>query len=302
MRRGTLLLLLLVVAAGYACWSDMRPAVADLVNRRAETVLGKITGSVEARAAVLLDSETGEVLYAQNADTPYPVASMSKMMTEYLLLEAIREKRVAWDDEVPVSANAAGAGGARVQLEPGRAYPLRDLYEAMAVGSANNAAVAIGEYLAGSTSAFARQMNKKAAELGLASSSFVNATGLDYDYGQNEMSARDVGMLAHYLLRDFPEIVELTAEPFVQLSFGERVDNTNLMVRTDHDEMNVPGLDGLKTGFTDKAGYCFTGTARQGDKRLISVVMGAANEVVRFTETKKLLERGFDIAYSAEKR
>lgn len=301
MRRGNLLLLLVALVAGIVCFRDTISVEADL---RLNQVLGNLQvldANVDARAAILIDSQTGAVLYAQDADTAYPVASMSKMMTEYLLLEAIQEQRVTWEDEVPVSVNAASAEGARVILEPGRSYPLKDLYEAMAVGSANNASVAIGEYLAGSTSAFAEQMNLKAAELGLTASSFVNATGLDYDYGQNKMTARDVGMLAYYLIRDFPEIVELTAQPSVRLTTGERVKNTNLMVQADDHSMSVLGLDGLKTGFTDQAGYCFTGTAKQGDKRLISVVMGAENEAIRFTETKKLLERGFDLESDRKK-
>lgn len=301
MRRGNLLLLLVALVVGIAFFRDTISAEADL---RLNQVLGNLRvldANVDARAAVLIDSQTGEVLYAQDADTAYPVASMSKMMTEYLLLEAIREQRVTWEDEVPVSVNAASAEGARVSLEPGRSYPLKDLYEAMAVGSANNAAVAIGEYLAGSTPAFAEQMNLKATELDLTASSFVNATGLDYDYGQNKMTARDVGMLAYYLIRDFPEIVDLTAQPSVRLTTGERVKNTNLMVQADDHSMRVLGLDGLKTGFTDQAGYCFTGTAKQGDKRLISVVMGAENEAIRFTETKKLLERGFDLESDRKK-
>jgi len=296
MKRGTLLLLLLAFVVGFAFFRDETPVEADLASGQllVKTENNKI--SLEARAAILLDGQTGEVLYAQNADTPYPAASMSKMMTEYLLLEAIKEQRVDWTDEIPISKNAATAEGAKVNLIEGRTYPLRDLYEAMAVGSANNAAVAIGEYLSGSTSAFAEQMNLKAAELHLGSSQFVNATGLAYDYGQNEMTARDVGMLAYHLINDFPDIVSLTAEPYVQLSSTkERVPNTNLMLQANNKQMRVMGLDGLKTGFTDDAGYCFTGTAKRGDKRLISVVMGTENEAARFTETKKLMEMGFDL-------
>lgn len=296
MKRGTLLLLMLASVIGFAFFRNEIPVEADLASGQLLVKTENNLEGLDARAAILLDSQTGDVLYTQNADTPYPVASMSKMMTEYLLLEAIKEKRVDWTDEIPVSKNAATAEGAKVNLIEGRTYPLRDLYEAMAVGSANNAAVAIGEYLSGSTGAFAEQMNLKAAELQLGSSRFVNATGLAYDYGQNEMTARDVGMLAYHLINDFPDIVSLTAEPYVKLSSTkERVPNTNLMLQADNKQMRVLGLDGLKTGFTDDAGYCFTGTAKRGDKRLISVVMGTENEASRFTETKKLMEMGFDL-------
>ncbi|WP_235615595.1 D-alanyl-D-alanine carboxypeptidase family protein [Brevibacillus reuszeri] len=294
MNRGTLLLLLMFAVIGYAFFHNEISAWADLENEPQVEITENNHVDLDARAAILLDSRTGEVLYTKNADTLYPVASMSKMMTEYLLLEAIKEQRADWTDMIPISKNAATTEGSRVNLVEGERYPLKDLYEAMAVGSANNAAVAIGEYLAGSTSAFAEQMNLKAVELNLRSSQFVNATGLAYDYGQNEMTARDVGMLAYRLINDFPDIVRVTSEPNVKLSSTkERVSNTNLMLHANDEAMQVAGLDGLKTGFTDGAGYCFTGTAQRGNKRLISVVMGTKDEAARFTETKKLLEMGF---------
>ncbi|WP_429842462.1 D-alanyl-D-alanine carboxypeptidase family protein [Brevibacillus sp. FIR094] len=278
MRKTTWAVLMLTIFVGLTLLRDSDSVDADWKFQGPITLTEKTYEKVDAQAAILLDSQTGEIMYAQNADTPYPVASMSIMMTEYMLLEAIKEERVDWDDKIVVSENAAAAGGARVHLVAGEAYPIKDLYKAFAIDSANNAAVAIGEYLAGSTSAFAEQMNLKAAELNLRSSSFVNATGLDTGYGRNEMTARDVGMLAYHLLNDFPDIVKWTGE----LSNGE---NTN---------WSVAGLDGLKTGYTNAAGYSFTATAKQGDKRLISVVMGAEEDATRFTETKKLMERGFD--------
>lgn len=295
MRKTTWAVLMLTIFVGLMLLRDSDSVEADWRFQGPITLTEKTYEKVDAQAAILLDSQTGEIMYAQNADTPYPVASMSKMMTEYMLLEAIKEERVDWDDEIVVSENAAATGGSRVHLVAGEAYPIKDLYEAMAIGSANNAAVAIGEYLAGSTSAFAEQMNLKAAELNLKSSSFVNATGLDTENGQNEMTARDVGMLAYHLLNDFPDIVKLTVEPSVELtSTKENVANTNLMLDGENADWSVAGLDGLKTGYTNAAGYCFTATAKRGDKRLISVVMGAEEDATRFTETKKLLERGFD--------
>lgn len=290
-KKGRRLLLLVLIAGIAGMWTWIQ------AGEEKESFLGGLDRAffkLDARAAVLVDADTGDVLYDQDGDTPYPVASMSKMMTEYILLEAIREKRVTWEDSVEVSENAATAEGARVSLRAGEVYPLRDLYEAMAVGSANNAAVAIGEYLAGSTTNFAELMNQKAQELGLKSSQFVNATGLVYSYGQNQMTAKDVGHLAYRLVNDFPEIVELTSDPQVQLiSTGEKVTNTNLMLLSQNESLRVSGMDGLKTGFTDEAGYCFTGTAKREGRRLISVVMGTDTEVGRFTETKKLLEKGF---------
>ncbi|NTU31360.1 D-alanyl-D-alanine carboxypeptidase [Brevibacillus sp. HB1.1] len=284
MRKTTWAFLMLTIFVGLTLLRDSDAVEADWKFQGPITLTEKTYEKVDAQAAILLDSQTGEIMYAQNADTPYPVASMSKMMTEYMLLEAIKEERVDWDDEIVVSENAAATGGARVHLVAGEAYPIKDLYEAMAIGSANNAAVAIGEYLAGSTTAFAEQMNLKAAELNLRSSSFVNATGLDTGNGQNEMTARDVGMLAYHLLNDFPDIVKWTVEPT----------HTNLMLDGANADWSIAGLDGLKTGDTNAAGYSFTATAKRGDKRLISVVMGAEEGATRFTETKKLMERGFD--------
>ncbi|MFC8684644.1 D-alanyl-D-alanine carboxypeptidase family protein [Brevibacillus porteri] len=283
MRKITWALLMLTILVGLTLLRDSDAVEADWKFQVPITLSEKTYEKVDAQAAVLLDSQTGEIMYAQNADTPYPVASMSKMMTEYMLLEAIKEERVDWDDKIVVSENAAATGGARVHLVAGDAYPIKDLYEALAIGSANNAAVAIGEYLAGSTSAFAEQMNLKAAELNLRSSSFVNATGLDTGNGQNEMTARDVGMLAYHLLNDFPDLVKWTVE----------LSNTNLLDGKNAD-WSVEGLDGLRTGDTNAAGYSFTATAKRGDKRLISVVMGAEEDATRFIETKKLMERGFD--------
>ncbi|QDS37127.1 D-alanyl-D-alanine carboxypeptidase family protein [Brevibacillus brevis] len=281
MRKTTWAVLMLTIFVGLTLLRDSDAVEADWKFQGPITLTEKTYEKVDAQAAILLDSQTGEIMYAQNADTPYPIASMSKMMTEYMLLEAIKEERVDWDDEIVVSENAAATGGARVHLVTGEAYPIKDLYEALAIDSANNAAVAIGEYLAGSTSAFAEQMNLKAAELNLRSSSFVNATGLDTGYGRNEMTARDVGMLAYHLLNDFPDIVKWTV-------------NKNLMLDAGNADWSFAGLDGLKTGDTNAAGYSFTATAKRGDKRLISVVMGAEEDATRFTETKKLMERGFD--------
>ncbi|MED1916596.1 D-alanyl-D-alanine carboxypeptidase family protein [Brevibacillus sp. DP1.3A] len=285
MRKTTWAVLMLTIFVGLTLLRDSDSVEADWKFQGPITLTEKTYEKVDAQAAILLDSQTGEIMYEQNADTPYPVASMSKMMTEYMLLEAIKEERVDWDDQIVVSENAAATGGSRVHLVAGEAYPIKDLYEAMAIGSANNAAVAIGEYLAGSTSAFAEQMNLKAAELNLRSSSFVNATGLDTGYGQNEMTTRDVGMLAYHLLNDFPDVVKWT---------GELSNTNNLKLDGENADWSIAGLDGLKTGYTNAAGYYFTATAKRGDKRLISVVMGAEGDATRFTETKKLMERGFD--------
>jgi len=252
--------------------------------------------TIEAQAALLIDAKTGEVLFEKNADAPLPAASMSKMMTEYLVLEQLHEGKISWNDEVPVTDHAAGVEGARIDLRTGDRVTVRDLYTAMLIPSANNAAVALAEYIAGDEGHFADEMNQKGVELGLMGSYFINATGLTEGDQATQMTAKDLGKLATALLKDFPEVLKTTSLPEYTLKFSsERVLSTNHMLQDP--QLATEGLDGLKTGFTNKAGYCFTGTASRDGRRLISVVMGAQDSDTRFIETQKLFAMGFDSVY-----
>ncbi|MBU9712879.1 D-alanyl-D-alanine carboxypeptidase family protein [Evansella tamaricis] len=253
--------------------------------------------NIEATAAVLMDVETGEVLFEKNKDIPYPVASMSKMMTEYIILEEIHYGRLSWEDKVTISKTAAQTGGVSIPIESGDQLSLRDLFMAMAVSSANNATVSLAEHLSGSEVEFVKLMNKKGKQMGLSDYSlFVNATGLteEFNGSYNSMSPMDAARLASQLVNDYPEILEFSSTSFEQLDFNDiPVHTTNLMLSPAYPFFHVEGLDGLKTGFTNEANYCFAGTAEKDGKRFISVVMGSPTTDERFVETKKLFTFAF---------
>ncbi|MGG4497448.1 D-alanyl-D-alanine carboxypeptidase family protein [Brevibacillus reuszeri] len=262
-----------------------------------------------AKSAILVEASTGKVIYSNNPDVALPPASMSKMMSEYLVQEAVKQKKISWDDVVPVSdyafyiAKISDASG--VYLNAGESFTVKQLYEAMAVVSANDATVLLAEKVAGSEANFVQMMNKKAAEFGMKSTSFVTSTGLPAnelgpysiktDQLENLMSARDSAILARALIRDFPEALEVSKKP----SFTFRTGTPKEWSKKSYNWM-LPGLisyyqgvDGLKTGYTKAAGYCFTGTAVRDNMRLISVVMNTESDTQRFSETRKLFDYGF---------
>ncbi|MBB6447959.1 serine hydrolase [Bacillus benzoevorans] len=283
-----------------------------LPKANAEDVL-----NVNASAAILVDAETGKVLYAKNPDEVLGIASMTKMMTEYLLLEAIKEGRVKWDQEYAVSDYVYKISQDRdlsnVPLRADGTYSIKELFEAMTIYSANGATIAIAETIAGSESSFVKMMNQKAEELGLKDYKFVNATGLNnHDLKgmhvagdpeeENIMSARATAKLAYHLLKDYPEVLNTTSIP--KKKFREGTDDE---INMENWNWMLPGLvfkydgvDGLKTGTTDFAGYCFTGTAKRNGDRYITVVMNAKGEggaegtyKSRFDETKKMFNYAF---------
>lgn len=269
---------------------------------------------LDAKSAFLMDADTGQVLYQNNADTPLPPASMTKMMTEYLVFKAIQEGKIDWEQEITIQENAAKQIGSRVLLAVGDKHTVRQLYIAMAVGSANDATVQLAETVAGSEEAFAKVMNETAAELGMKDSHFINSTGLDRAdmpeayrptsiEGETEMSAHDSALLAYHILKDYPEFLEYSK--IQSFKFRERdkepTYNWDWMLESNKNVTNFkkfayPGVDGLKTGHTSRAGNCFTGTSLQNGTRLIAVVMGVPggmNDGKRFLETAKLFDYGF---------
>lgn len=270
--------------------------------------------TLEAESAVLMDAESGQILYQYNADQAKPPASMSKMMTEYLVSRAVKQGKLKWDDVISVSENAAKQVGSRIFLAEGDKHTIKELYIAMAVGSANDATAQLAVTVGGSEEAFAKLMNETAAELGMKESHFINSTGLDRadmpeEYrpssieGETVMSARDSATLAYHILKEEPEFLE-TAK-IQKYKFRERdekpIDNWNWMLESNKDNPNLrkfayEGVDGLKTGHTSSAGNCFTGTALRDGTRLIAVVMGvpgSSNDGRRFLETAKLFDYGF---------
>ena len=265
---------------------------------------------LEVDAAVLVDAGSGKILYQKNADQPLALASMTKILTEYLILEAISNKKLAWEDPTTISDYAyrisQNLSLSNVPLRLDEKYTVRELYEAMAIYSANGATIALAELVAGSESEFVRLMNNKAKEFGLKNYTFVNATGLNNSdllgmhpagdrQAENFASAKDVALLAFRILRDHPEVLTIASIPRKTFRPGSadaiKMDNWNWMLP----ELvyGYEGVDGLKTGSTALAGYCFTATAERNKIRLISVVMKGRSYAGRFQETKKLLDYGF---------
>ncbi|MFE8701482.1 D-alanyl-D-alanine carboxypeptidase family protein [Cytobacillus sp. FJAT-54145] len=256
--------------------------------------------SIQAKSYILIDADTRKVLHKKNENIPLSAASMSKMMTEYIVLKHIKEGKLDWDDEVNITENYLQSTGVKIEVTLGTTIKVRDLFQSMVIASANNAAVALAEKIAGSEEQFTVLMNEQAKELGLSKyTHFVNATGLPNLLNEESvMTASDVAELAYHLLYDFPEVLDTTKLSMYQLQYdGSHVFTTNEMLHSGNADLWFEGVDGLKTGFTDQAGYCFAGTAKQGDRRLISVVMGTEEKHARFIETKKLFSFGFEKPY-----
>ncbi|KAB2328805.1 D-alanyl-D-alanine carboxypeptidase [Bacillus mesophilum] len=278
---------------------------------KAEDVL-----SINGDAAILVEAETGKVLYSKDADKVLGIASMTKIMTEYLLLEAIEEGKVTWDQEYAVSEYvwkvSQDTALSNVPLRRDGTYNIKELYEAMSIYSANGATIAIAETIAGSETNFVKMMNEKAEELGLKDYKFVNSSGLNNrdlkgtipagnPDEENVMSARATAKLASALINEYPEILETTSIPEKVFREGtdDRIEMENWNWMLPDLVYGYEGVDGLKTGTTDFAGYCFTGTALRDGTRYITVVMnakdddGSASYKSRFDETKKMLDYGF---------
>ncbi|HDR6318675.1 TPA: D-alanyl-D-alanine carboxypeptidase [Bacillus thuringiensis] len=249
---------------------------------------------IQAKAAILMDAESGEIIYKKNEALPLAPASIAKMMTMYIVLEQIENGSLNWNDSVTISSNAVNSEGVKINVHVGDHFTVRELFHAMVISSANNAAVALAEHISKSEKNFTQLMNEKANQIQLSNHThFVNATGLANEKNEeSHMSALDVAKLAQHLLRKHPNILEVTPLTSFNLC-GTTLKTTNKMLYPSNRKLYFQGVDGLKTGFTDKAGYNFTGTAKQDGRRVISVVMGANSDDKRFIETKKLLSYGF---------
>lgn len=244
---------------------------------------------VTAPAAVLMERATGTLLFEKNAHEALPPASVTKVMTLLLVLEALDEGRIGWDDTVTASEAAAAKGGSQIYLEPGEGLPLREMLKSVAVASANDCACALAEHVAGSEAAFVDRMNRRAAELGMADTHFVNCTGLDDgpDADTHRTSAHDIALmsralLAHDEIRDYTTI---WMDSVRDGRFG--LANTNKLIRF------YPGATGLKTGYTSRAGYCLSASAERGGVEYIAVVLDCASSADRFSDAKALLDYGF---------
>ncbi|GAA0502226.1 D-alanyl-D-alanine carboxypeptidase [Salinibacillus aidingensis] len=274
--------------------------------------------NIEAKSAILVDAETGQILYEKEADLALPPASMTKMMTEYLVLEAIENGDISWDTTTTISDYAYWLSSdnafSGIGLRQNKEYTVEELYTAMAVNSDNATTVALAELVAGSEGEFVKMMNQKAQEMGLPEAEFVNSTGLgNSDLGEyypegtsadadNYLSARSAALLAYHLINDYPQALDYSSITEAKLD-KESFTNWNWMLPGMPGQLapfGYEGLDGMKTGWTDEAGYCFTGTAERNNRRLISVVMRTDSEEARFEETRKLLDYGFNQTKTAE--
>jgi len=240
-------------------------------------------------SAILMEVATGRILYEKNPDMQLEPASMTKMMPMYLILEAIADGRLTWEQELSISENAASLGGTQIFLEPGEQMSVRDLFASVAIASANDSVTALGEAVSGSETAFIELMNKRASEFGMINTVFKNSTGLPAD--GHITTAYDMAILARRLIMDFPEVADFTSmyEDYVREDSEEPfwLVNTNKLVRY------VEGLDGLKTGYTKAAGYCLAATAKRGDMRVVAVVMAAEKSELRNREIARLVEHAF---------
>jgi D-alanyl-D-alanine carboxypeptidase (penicillin-binding protein 5/6) len=245
---------------------------------------------IAGKSALLMDAATGRVLYEKNAHEKLSPASVTKVMTLLLIMEAIDSGKISWDDTVTASETAAAKGGSQIFLKVGESMTVTDLVKSIAVSSANDAACAMAEHLAGSETSFVAQMNDRAAQLGMADTHFVNCTGLDdsADAASHLTSAHDIAIMSRELMVHHPDITKFTTiwmDTVRNGTFG--LANTNKLIRF------YPGAIGLKTGYTSKAGFCLSACAQRENLMLIAVVLGADSSQDRFAACKSMLDYGF---------
>ena len=245
---------------------------------------------VAGKSALLMDVSTGKVLYEKNAHEALPPASVTKVMTMLLVMEAIDSGKIRWEDTVTASEAAAAKGGSQIYLKVGETMSVSDMVKSIAVSSANDCACAMAEHIAGSESAFVQLMNQRAKELGMNDTNFVNCTGLDdgEEAKDHKTSAYDIAVMSRQLLKYHPDIKKFTTiwmDTVRDGAFG--LSNTNKLVRF------YSGATGLKTGFTSGAGYCLSASAQRDGMELIAVVMGCETSADRFAACKSMLDYGF---------
>ncbi|MCD8376591.1 MAG: D-alanyl-D-alanine carboxypeptidase [Oscillospiraceae bacterium] len=274
-------LLALLTAAGTLFALTAAAGAEDAV----ETAVG--APSVEAKAALLMEKETGTVLYEENSHEQLEPASVTKIMTLLLVMEAIDSGRLRYEDTVTVSAYAASMGGSQTWMKENEQMSVSDMLKAVAVVSANDGSVALAEHLAGSEEAFVALMNQRAQELGMEDTHFVNCTGLPAQ--GHVTSAYDIALMSRELIANHPDIRQFTTIWMDTIRDGAfQLSNTNKLIRY------YEGATGLKTGSTDSAGYCLSATAERDGMELIAVVLGSETSTQRFESAKSLLNYGFN--------
>lgn len=251
---------------------------------QAATSFGAQAPTVAAKSHLLLDYHSQQPLASQNPGERVEPASLTKLMTAYLTFAALRQKQIQPTQTVPVSERASKAEGSRMFIEPRRPVTVDELMRGMIVQSGNDACIALAELIAGSEEAFAQHMNREAQRLGMKDTHFVNATGLPHP--QHYSTAYNLALLAIAIIRDFPEYYPLYSLKEFRYNDITQSNRNRLL-------WSNPAVDGMKTGYTESAGYCLITSARRGERRLISVVLGAASDAARATESEKLLNYGF---------
>ncbi|MBE6583425.1 MAG: D-alanyl-D-alanine carboxypeptidase [Ruminococcaceae bacterium] len=243
--------------------------------------------TLDCKSAILMEAGTGAVLFEQNADEAFPPASVTKIMTLLLVMEAIEQGKISLDDTVTASAHAASMGGSQIYLKEGEQMSVEDMLKSVVISSANDAACALAEFVSGSEEAFVRQMNERAAQLGMKNTSFENTNGLDDTVESHLTSARDIAIMSRELIKH-EKILEYSSIWMDTIRGGMfGLTNTNRLVRF------YRGCTGLKTGSTSKAGFCISATAERDGVSLICVIMGAETRDIRNSLAIKLLDYGF---------
>lgn len=281
-----LALALFSILRAYAQEESEADAVISENGKQSIVPAGTNDFDVPCAAAILIDEDSGTVLYEKNADEQRPIASITKVMTLLLTFEALEEGKISLEDYVPISEHAYSMGGSQIWLEPGEQMTLNDMLKAICVSSANDAAVAVAEYVGGSEPAFVQKMNEKAAALGMTQTHFENACGLDQE--GHLSSARDVAIMSREMLLHHTEVRDYCSIWTDTLRDGAtQLVNTNKLLKS------YSGITGLKTGTTSKAGVCISASAERDDLRLIAVVLGSASGKERFEAATALLDYGF---------
>lgn len=240
--------------------------------------------SIAARAYLLMDFNSRQYLAQHNSSQRIEPASLTKLMTAYLTFTALKQKTLKPEQVVPVSARAVKSTGSRMFIEPNKPVTVNELVRGMIVQSGNDASVALAEAIAGTEEVFAHVMNREAQRLGMKNTHFVNSTG--FSHPQHYTTAHDLSLLASAIIADFPEYYPLYSVKEYRYNNITQA-NRNRLLWVD------PAVDGMKTGYTENAGYCLIGSARRGPRRLVSIVLGASSESARATESQKLLNYGF---------
>jgi len=250
----------------------------------------EISMDIQSKAVVLIDAESGKVLYEKNKDEKLEIASVTKVMTILLILEAIDNKTINMSDQVTISDYASNMGGSQLYMEEGECRSVDELLNAIIIESANDACAAMGEFIGGSIEKFVLMMNEKAKELGMKNSHFVNSNGLPAE--DHYSSAYDIALMTKEVCK-YPEVFKISSTWQKEIKIGKNSDKERMLNNTNKLLRMNDKVDGLKTGYTSDAGHCMSATGKDGSLRLIAVILNAPDSKTRFIEANKLLNYGF---------